>query len=208
MKKRKQVKIIGISYSQSQMGSYVVVLSELRGKRKLPIIVKPADAQQIALKIEKLKPQRPLTHDLFKSLTDSFHIDVQEVFIHSILEGVFYTKIVTTNGVDEVEIDCSAGDGISLSLVYDCPVYVSTEVLDVAGIFINEDGTKMKEDEIADVNIEEDMDDIGEVEVVVNKSVSVEDLEKMMEHALSNEEYEIAAELRDRIKSLKEGDKK
>ena len=203
MKKRKQVKIIGISYSQTQMGSYVVILSETKGKKKLPLIVKPNDAQQIALKIEKLKPQRPLTHDLFKSLTDSFGIDVQEVFIYAVIEGIFYTKIVASNGGEEVEIECVAGDGISLSLVYECPIYVAQEVMDTAGITINDDGSPIKEDEPEDVELSE-VDFSSEPETKTKRKVSVDDLEKMMQQALQNEEYEIAAELRDRIQTLKE----
>jgi len=191
--KKKLVKILGISYSQSQMGSYVVVLSEVKGKTKLPLIIKPSDAQQIALKIEGIKSQRPLTHDVFKSMTDSFGIDVQEIHIYAVLEGIFYTKIVASNGLDEVEIDCVAGDGISLSLVYDCPIYVSQSVLDNAGISINNDGSPLDEEDIDDVEEEEP-----------KRAVSIEDLEKMMEGALANEEYEIAAELRDRIQMLKD----
>jgi hypothetical protein len=190
--KKKLVKILGISYSQSQMGSYVVVLSEVKGKTKLPLIIKPSDAQQIALKIEGIKPQRPLTHDIFKSMTDSFGIDVQEIYIHSVLEGIFYTKIIASNGLDEVEIECVAGDGISLSLVYDCPIYVSQSVLDNAGISINNDGNPFEDEDIEDVEEEP------------KRAVSIEDLEKMMEGALANEEYEIAAELRDRIQMLKD----
>jgi bifunctional DNase/RNase len=191
--KKKLVKILGISYSQSQMGSYVVVLSEVKGKTKLPLIIKPSDAQQIALKIEGIKTQRPLTHDIFKSMTDSFGIDVQEIYIHSVLEGIFYTKIIASNGLDEVEIECVAGDGISLSLVYDCPIYVSQSVLDNAGISINNDGSSFDMGE-EDIDIEEEP----------KRVVSIEDLEKMMEGALANEEYEIAAELRDRIQTLKD----
>lgn len=203
MKKRKQLKIIGISYSQSQIGSYVVVLSEKKGDRKLPLIVKPTDAQQIALKLEKLKPQRPLTHDLFKSLTESFGIEVQEVFIYQVIEGIFYTKIIASNGSEEVEIECTVGDGISLSLVYGCPIFSSTDVLDIAGILINDDGTPTEEK--TEVEIEEDIEEVIEdLKPQNRRKVSVEDLEKMMQHALSNEEYEIAAELRDRIKTIKD----
>ena len=190
--KKKQVKVIGVSYSQSQVGSYIVILSEVKGQRKLPLIIKPADAQQIALKIEGIKSPRPLTHDLFKSFTDSFEIDIQEVYIYSVLEGIFYAKIIATNGLDEVEIECGVGDGVSLSLVYDCPIYVCKSVLDSAGISINDDGTSIEEDD------NDDLDDGVEV-----KHISVGDLEKLMEGALENEEYEIAAEIRDRIQSLK-----
>ena len=102
---RKEVKVLGLSYGQSQAGSYVVVLSEKKGKRKLPIVIKPSDAQQIALKIEGMKSPRPLTHDLFKTITDSYSIDIQEVYIYAILEGIFYTKMVTSNGLEDVEVE-------------------------------------------------------------------------------------------------------
>jgi len=194
---KKEVKILGLSYSQSQAGSYVVVLSEKKGKRKLPIIIKPSDAQQIALKIEGVRSPRPLTHDLFKSVTDSFGIDVQEIYIHSVLEGIFYTKLITYNGIEEVEIECTAGDGIALSQIYDCPIFASKEVLELSGVYINDDGSKMSDDQISDVEEEEE-------EVKPKKRVvSIEDLEHMMNDAIANEEYEIAAELRDRIAKMK-----
>jgi bifunctional DNase/RNase len=196
--KRKQLKVMGISYSQTQTGTYIVVLSEIKGNRKIPVVVKSSDAQEIALKIEKIKSPRPLVHDLFKSLTDSFGIDVQEVFIHSIVEGIFYCKMITSNGIEETEVDCSIGDGITLALVYDCPIMIKTDVLDSAGISINDDGSEVEIDEI-EVEIDE------KPKSKSNKiTVSVEDLEIMMHKALENEEYEIAAELRDRITELKE----
>ena len=193
---RKEVKVLGLSYGQSQAGSYVVVLSEKKGKRKLPIVIKPSDAQQIALKIEGMKSPRPLTHDLFKTITDSYSIDVQEVYIYAILEGIFYTKMVTSNGLEDAEIECTAGDGIALSIVYGCPLYASKEVLDISGVYINDDGSTMSEDEM---DMEEDLEEFRPTKRVV----SIEDLEHMMEDALANEEYEIAAELRDRIAKLK-----
>lgn len=194
---RKEVKVLGLSYGQSQAGSYVVVLSEKKGKRKLPIVIKPSDAQQIALKIEGMKSPRPLTHDLFKTITDSYSIDIQEVYIYAILEGIFYTKMITSNGLEDVEVECTAGDGIALSIVYGCPLYASKEVLDVSGVYINDDGSTMSEDEM---DVEEDLEEFRPAKRVV----SVEDLQHMMEDALANEEYEIAAEIRDRIAKLKE----
>jgi bifunctional DNase/RNase len=196
---KKEVKVLGLSYSQSSTGSYVVVLSEKKGKRKLPIVIKPSDAQQIALKIEGVKSPRPLTHDLFKSLVDSYSIDVQEVYIYALLEGVFYTKLVTFNGVEEVEVECTAGDGIALSIVFDCPLYASKEVLDLSGVYINDDGTAMSNSEIEEEN--DYLEDEEEVET--KRVVSIEDLEHMIEDAIKNEEYEIAAEIRDRIEKLK-----
>lgn len=198
---KKLVKLLGLSYSQTQVGSYVVILSEMGGRRKLPLIIKPSDAQQIALKIEGIKSPRPLTHDLFKSLTDAFGIDVQEVYIHSILEGIFYTKLITTNGIDDLEIECTAGDGVSLALVYNCPIYVSEEVLNQAGIIINDDGTFYGDD---DPNLDNNIDDLNEpAKSEPKRVVTIENLEKMLEAALENEEYEIASEIRDRIAEIK-----
>lgn len=189
--KRKEVKILGLSYSQSQTGSYILVLAEKKGKAKLPIIIKPFEAQRIALEIEGIKAPRPLTHDLFRSMSDSFGIDVQEVYIYSLAEGVFYCRFTTTNGIEDVEIECSVGDGVILASIYKCSIYVSTSVMNAAGVYINDDGTPL--------------DDIEE-EVVEEKktAVSVENLEKLLEEAVRNEEYEIAVQIRDRITEIKE----
>jgi len=195
---KKEVKVLGLSYSQSQSGSYVVVLSEKKGKRKLPIVIKPSDAQQIALKIEGVKSPRPLTHDLFKSVTDSYQIDVQEVYIYAILEGIFYTRLITSNGIEEVEIDCTAGDGIALSIVFGCPLFASKEVLDLSGVYIDDDGTSLNNSDVDDIDDYEE-----EIEETTKRVVSIEDLEHMIEDAIRNEEYEIAAEIRDRIEKLK-----
>jgi bifunctional DNase/RNase len=135
---------------------------------------------------------------LFKTITDSYQIDIQEVYIYAILEGIFYTKLITSNGVEEAEIDCTAGDGIALSIVYGCPLYASKEVLDLSGVYINDDGSTLDNSNI------EDIDDYEEdIEETPKRVVSIEDLEHMIEDAIRNEEYEIAAEIRDRIEKLK-----
>jgi len=192
--KRKQLKVMGLSYSQSQIGSYVVVLSEKKGNTKIPVIIKPGDAQNIAVKLENIKVARPLTHDIMKSMTDMFQIDVFEVFIYGLVEGVFYAKLLATNGTEDVEIECSIGDAIALSLVYKCPIWIKTEILEQAGINLNDDGTEFDELDVEDETEEE----------VVESKTSIEDLEKLMESAIANEEYEIAAEIRDRISKLKD----
>lgn len=194
--RRKELKILGLSYSQSQIGSYVLVLSEKKGNKKIPLIIKPTEAQRIALDLEGIKSPRPLTHDLVKSVTDAFEIDVQEVFIYSLAEGIFYTKIIASNGIEEVEIECTGGDGVALSVIYKCPIYVTTEILDSVGIVIADDGSGMTDNS-------EDEDE-GEIyESPAERVVSIEDLEHMMNDAIENEEYEIAAEIRDRISKLK-----
>ena len=196
--RRKELKILGLSYSQSQIGSYVLVLSEKKGNKKIPLIIKPTEAQRIALDLEGIKSPRPLTHDLVKSVTDAFEIDVQEVFIYSLAEGIFYTKIIASNGIEEVEIECTGGDGVALSVIYKCPIYVTTEILDSVGIVIADDGSGLS-----------DSDDEDEGEIYDSPkeiSISIEDLEHMMNDAIENEEYEIAAEIRDRINKLKGND--
>lgn len=190
--KKRQIKILGLSYSQSQIGSYILVLSEMKGKVKLPVIIKPQEAQRIALDLEGIKSTKPLTHDLFLSMTDAFGIDIQEVFVYSLAEGIFYTKIIFTNGTTDVEIESSIGDAVILANIYDCPIFVSSDVMNSAGVLINDDGTALAD---------EDMDDEDEVET--ERATSIENLERMLEHAVANEEFEIACKVRDRIEEMK-----
>ena len=193
--KRRELRILGLSYSQSQIGSYIIVLSD-KANRKLPIIIKPLEAQRIAIEIEGIKSPRPMIYDLLKSLSDAYGIDIQEVFIHTLAEGVFYTKIITSNGIEEAEFECTAGDAIALSVIFKCPIYTTAEIMNISSIAINDDGTP-----IIDENIDEEYDDNP------FRVVSISDLEIMMNKALVDEEYEIAAEIRDRIKELKEKEK-
>lgn len=198
--KKKRLKVLGLSYSQTQTGSYIVVLAEYKGTRKIPVIIKSSDAQQIALKLEKIKSPRPLTHDLFKSLASNYSIEAKEIFIYSVVEGVFYCKIILDNDGNQTEIDCGIGDGITLSLIFGCPIMVALDVLDSTGITVKDDETELVEDS------QKDEDDEIEIEKPKKRSVSIEDLEVMMNKALENEEYEIAAEIRDKILELKENE--
>lgn len=186
---KKEVQIIGLSYSQSQPNAYVVVLSEVGGNRKLPIVIKAQDAQTVALKLEKLKLPRPMTHDLFKHLCDGYRVDVPEVFIYNVLEGVFFCKIVTNNGVDDLDIESTIGDALALSLTFGSTLYVDEEVLSKCGIKTSEDGTVIENKHSKKKSKKEQV-------------VSIEDLKRMMEDAIKNEEYEVAAELRDKITKL------
>ena len=205
--KRKKVKILGLSYSQSQVGSYVLVLSEIKGGRKIPVIVKPNEAQHIAMKLENIKSPRPLTHDLMKSMSDTFQIDIQEVHIYSLLEGVYYTKMVASNGVDEIELECSIGDGLALALTYKCPIWINQDIIDNVGISIDEEelGEDSGDDDF-EIDSIQDLESGEEVYSSRSKkrTVSIEDLEHMMDNAIANEEYEIAAEIRDRIQTLRD----
>ena len=203
--KRKELKILGLSYSQSQIGSYVCVLVEKKGGRKVPLVIKSNDAQRIALELEGIKPNRVLSHDVVKSICDSFDLDVQEVFIYALLEGVFYTKVIVSNGLDEMEIETPIGDALALSTIFKCPIFTTVDILNAVGVNINDDGSFAQEDQ----SDEDDFDDEDDFENYIDdgkkeRIVSIEDLELLMQNAIENEEYEIAAELRDRIQKLKE----
>ena len=194
---RREVSILGLSYSQSQMGSYVLVLSEKKGNIKLPIVVKLSDAQRIALDIEKVKPNRPMIHDLFKSVNDIYNIDIQEVYIYSLLEGIFYAKLVTSNGVEEAEVECSVGDAVILASVYECPIYVAKSVLKSAGVLISDTGEVIEGDLDTELGIDSDNPE-------VKGKVSIENLERLLEEAVRMEDYDLSIVLRDRINKLKE----
>jgi bifunctional DNase/RNase len=201
--KRKELKILGLSYSQTQIGSYVCVLSEKKGGRKIPLIIKTPEAQRIALELEGIKSTKVLSHDVVKGICESFDLDVQEVFIYALLEGIFYTKIIVSNGLDEMEIETPVGDALVISTVFKCPIYVTLSILESTGIQINDDGSQLEE-------YEDDCDDDegDEFDSLIDdgkkeRVVSIDDLEILMQNAIENEEYEIAAELRDRIQKLK-----
>jgi bifunctional DNase/RNase len=165
----------------------------MKGKVKLPVIIKPQDAQRIALDLEGIKSAKPLTHDLFLSMTTAFGIDIREVFIYSLAEGIFYTKIICTNGLEDIEIESSIGDGVILASLHDCPIFVSSDVMNSAGVLINDDGS----------NLSGDMTDDDDEETETERATSIENLEKMLEQAVLSEEYEIAAQVRDRIEQMK-----
>jgi len=191
--KKEELKVYGLSYSHTHSGSYVLVLGQVDGNLKLPIIVKSHDAHVIAMKVEKLKSVKPLLHDIVKTLTDNLGADLQQVYISHILEGVFYCKLVFMCTFEDFEIDCSVADGISLAMTYSCPIMCSSEVLSISGINMSPDGEITEEQEVEN---KQDRD---------YKSVlSVDNLQKMLDKAIENEEYEIASQLRDRIKEIKE----
>lgn len=197
---KKEVKLLGLSYSQSQIGSYIAVLSNNKGNLKLPIIIKPIEAQRIALEVEGIKPPRNTSFDIIKEISQTYVIDMKEVFIYSLLEGIFYTKIIVTDGDVESEIECSVGDAIAIAIMNKCPIYITNEIIKEVGIAMDDEGKTIDDYDYDEID-EEPVD-----EVVVTPALSrlsVEDLEVMLNEALKNEEFEIAAELRDRIKEIK-----
>lgn len=189
---KREVKIIGLTYAQSQPNAYVVVLSEANGHRKLPIVIKSQDAQTITLRIENLKMPRPLTHDIIKKMAEGYRIDCQEAVIYKVLEGVFYCKISTNNGVDDVDIETTVGDALAIALTFDCPIYVTEEVLSICGIQTDDTGNVIDESDTKSKKKKKKKESV----------VSLEDLKRMMDEAIRNEEYEVAAELRDKITKI------
>lgn len=186
------LKVIGLSYSQSQPGSYIVVLGQKKGNKKIPVIVKPNDAQYIAMKLESMKTSAPMTHDLITDITDMLGGNIREVVIHDLVEGQFYCQFALEDRIGEINmVSCGVGDAISLSLAYKCPLWASKDVLDSAGIVISDDGQVLSDEETND-------ETSGE-----NEIVSVESLEKMLKEAIESEDYEVASQLRDKITDLR-----
>lgn len=195
-----KVKVIGLSAGHTTIETYMCILAELKGDRKIPIVINTADAQTIALKVEGLKSKRPLTVDLLKSFAERFEITTEYVYIHNILEGVFHAKIVATNiyGQKE-EINCTIGDGIASALTFNVPIYVDDKVMDLASVRTDENGMVLNEDDSP-----MSAKGVSETEVVKKKTkvLSKEELEKRLSEALQNEDYELAAQIRDRLNSI------
>jgi bifunctional DNase/RNase len=194
-----QLEIIGMSYSQSQSGAYALILGEMNGKRRLPIIIGGFEAQSIAIEIEKIKTPRPLTHDLFKSLATSFNIRILEVIINKFSEGVFYAVLACTNGEIEMEIDSRTSDAIALALRFQCPVYTFESIMVAAGIMIDEE-TEKKETSTRSASVSAQP---SEEEEISFSQLSVDELHEILQSAVENEEYEKASRIRDELNKRK-----
>ncbi|MDT0553123.1 bifunctional nuclease family protein [Urechidicola vernalis] len=188
--------IKGISYSQTQSGAYALVLSEVDGSRTLPIVIGAFEAQSIAISLEKeIKPPRPLTHDLFKSFADRFHIIIKQVIIHKLVDGVFYSSLICErDGIKEI-IDTRTSDAIALATRFDAPIFTYENILDKAGVYLKlKDEEEVEEEEL----ILEDL--IPEtIEETSYSSESLESLNQKLSEAVANEDYELAAKIRDEI---------
>lgn len=193
--KRVRLKVMGISYSQTQSGAYALILTEEKGDRRIPIIIGGFEAQAIVIRLENLNPPRPLTHDLFKMLSDEFRISILEVFIYKLEEGVFFSKLLCNNGDKEISIDSRTSDAVALALRFGCPIYITEEILEKAGITINPAS--------ADTPAGNSFDSILEPGTSKYDSFSDEELYKMIDEAVRTEDYERAAAIRDEIERRK-----
>lgn len=185
-----------MSYSQSQSGAYALIMGEVDGNRRLPIIIGGFEAQAIAIELEKMQPSRPLTHDLFKSFADNFNIVIKEVVINKFIEGVFHAELLCLNEKGEYRIDARTSDAVALALRFHCPIYTNEKIMSTAGIVVEEpnepaDETKRKPKKPVKSAYERN---------------TLEELKDQLKKAVDNEEYEKASKIRDEIRQReKEG---
>lgn len=196
--KKIKLDIVGLSYSQTQSGAYALVLGEVSGRRRLPIIIGSFEAQAIAIEIEKMTPSRPLTHDLFKSFAQAYQIEVQEVIIYNLVDGIFYAKLICGDGKRSVEIDARTSDAIAVAVRFDCPIFTYEFILSTAGIVIEGNDFVYLE------NINETPEEKSvSTSVSGYASISTEELKTKLQEALAEESYEKAAKIRDELNKRK-----
>ena len=193
-----KLNVLGISYSQTQSGAYALVLTEESGDRRIPIIVGGFEAQSIAIQLEGLKPPRPLTHDLFMNFANSFNIDLKEVNIHKLEEGVFYSKLLCDNGEKKLSIDTRTSDAIALALRFKCPIYTTEEIMERAGIVL-EFGSEDKSSSLSENATASDSVTPSSVSSVEYEDFTTQELNEMLKEAISNEDYEKASLIRDEL---------
>ncbi len=191
--KKIELEIVALSHSITQTHSYAVVLGEINGLRRLPIVIGGFEAQAIAVALERMSPSRPLTHDLLKNFMMAFNVDLHEVVINDLQEGIFYSKLVCSSANDTVEIDSRTSDALALAVRFGCPIYTYDNILDQAGILMEDDG---KTKTVTPVTSETGGSDNL-------KSLSLEELEGLLTEVLDQEDYIRAIAIRDEIKSRK-----
>ncbi|MEP2446072.1 hypothetical protein A8B79_12925 [Balneola sp. EhC07] len=190
--KKIRMEILGLSTSPSSGGAYALILSEVKGNRRLPIIIGSFEAQAIALELENIKPPRPMTHDLLKNMILSFNAEIQYIFVNELSEGTFYAQVVMDRDGEIVELDARPSDAIALAVRFGSDIFVSNSVLREAGISTEPDSTTLEEA----LNVE--------IEEPVKKGLSrLEELNQALKEAIEAENYEKAAKIRDTIQKLK-----
>ncbi|MFD2530313.1 MULTISPECIES: bifunctional nuclease family protein [Polaribacter] len=192
--------IKGISYSQTQTGAYALVLSEMEGSRTLPIIIGAFEAQSIAIALEKeIRPPRPLTHDLFKTFSDRFQIEIKEVIIHKLVDGVFFSSLICEKDGEQEVIDARTSDAIAIAVRFQAPIYTYENILDKAGVYLKiEEELGLTDD--AEDEITSEIDTILEVDKSDSYAEkSITELNQELDKAVANENYELAAKIRDEI---------
>ncbi|MEM9886881.1 MAG: bifunctional nuclease domain-containing protein [Bacteroidota bacterium] len=188
--KKIRLDIVALSHSVTQSHNYAVVLGEQQGSRRLPIVIGGFEAQAIAVAMERMTPNRPLTHDLFKNVLVTFDVTLEEIIINNLQDGIFYAKLVCLKDGEIIEIDSRTSDALAMAVRFECPIYTYEFILDRAGVVLEE----------SEEGEEEAVVRRAEVSAVKRlSSYSVEELKQMLEEVLANEDYERAAEIRDEI---------
>ena len=195
--KKIQLEILGLSSSQSQTGSFALVLGERDGNRRLPIIIGMFEAQSIAIQIEKINPNRPLTHDLFKTFAEQVNVNITEILISDLKEGVFYSKIMCTDGEKDFELDARPSDAIAIGLRFGVPIYTVESVLSEAGIILSD--LEEEDEETEEMAVKSSTSSTASSSKEPLNQTSVDDLNKMLNEALEKEDYERAAKIRDEL---------
>jgi bifunctional DNase/RNase len=196
--KKIELEIVALSHSITQTHSYAVVMGEVNGLRRLPIVIGGFEAQAIAVALEKMHPSRPLTHDLMKNFMTAFNLDLHEIIICDLQEGIFYSKLVCSSENDTIEIDSRTSDALALAVRFGCPIYTYENILESAGILMEEStGKKKKTKELKEVPVE---DSSGGEDL---KKMSLEDLNTLLNEVLENEDYIRAIAIRDEINKRK-----
>ena len=191
--KKIELEIVALSHSITQTHSYAVVLGEINGLRRLPIVIGGFEAQAIAVALERMNPSRPLTHDLMKNFMMAFNVELHEIVINDLQEGIFYSKLVCSSANDTVEIDSRTSDALALAVRFGCPIFTYDNILDQAGVLM-EDDNKKSSSETASITSE-----TGGHENL--KSLSLDELEKLLTEVLEHEDYIKAISIRDEMKS-------
>ncbi len=198
--KKIELEIVALSHSITQTHSYAVVLGEVNGLRRLPIVIGGFEAQAIAVALEKMQPSRPLTHDLMKNFMTAFNLELHEIIICDLQEGIFYSKLVCSSEKDTVEIDSRTSDALALAVRFGCPIYTYENILDSAGILMEETtGKKKKSKEPKEVAVEETAS-TGNEDL---KTMTLEDLNTLLNDVLESEDYIRAIAIRDEINNRK-----
>ena len=185
-----KLNILGLSVSQTQSGAYALVLTEENGDRRIPIIIGPVEAQAIAIQLEGLKPPRPLTHDLFKNLANAFEIKVEEVVIYKLEEGIFYSELICISEGKRIRIDSRTSDAVALALRFKCPIYTSEEILQKAGIVLEDEQS---------LGAENEKEQPRKTKGTEYKNYTIAELNDLLNEAINNEDYEKASTIRDEI---------
>jgi bifunctional DNase/RNase len=193
--KKIELEIVALSHSITQTHSYAVVLGEVNGLRRLPIVIGGFEAQAIAVALERMHPSRPLTHDLMKNFMNAFAVELQEIIINDLQEGIFYSKLICFTEHDTVEIDSRTSDALALAVRFGCPIYTYENILESAGILMDDSGSKKKSSEAVGVEESSEREDLSRM--------NIEELNNLLNEVLEQEDYIRAISIRDEINKRK-----